>query len=693
MRPRGIGSLIILVVLVALAGGAGTARAVALRWSGPRLVDHAAPFGDPVRIASVSCPTATFCLGVGNFGTVVTAVGESPPKVVDSGIDGSASLASVSCPTTSFCVAVPWTVVRGTQLFRPNGSVLTTTDPTARKPVWRATSAPPRLDSVGCPTASLCLGLADRRADSLLSANPAGGASAWQPAFDASSVGSFACAPGGGLCVAPALDDTGDPLFATTTDPAGGPSAWTITPGGPGLVSLTCPSVALCVGFGQGQVLTSASPAAAGASWTVRRIPITSGGNLGIPVGVGCGSPSLASCIVAMPDGSVIVGGGSATAPTWTRSAVLDPHGFGSPGMDGANSVGCQPGATPNCLVSDQAGALVRVVAPGGSVAPTATATSAGGLTEVTGLSCPAVSLCVGVDNAGGVLSTRHPAGPASGWRRRVQPTAAAGLNAISCPSMSFCAAAGNDGRVLTSTSPGSGTWRSTKLPFAFPSNPSIPVDLEGIACPSRSLCVTTGSDTGQGNLFVSTHPNAGPNGWQELGPDYRTFDSLACASTTLCIAGGAAGELAVSTAPTQSWKLDQLRTYPNQPPGLAPPITVVACARTKLCLAGAHDGHLFASKNPAGGGPTFTNIKLSRKPIASLACRSAKLCTATDGTGRVWTSTNPTGPVSAWHAQTLDPDSRPLGLGHPTGLTALACAPSAICVAGDGVGHVFSSR
>jgi hypothetical protein len=324
--------------------------------------------------------------------------------------------------------------------------------------------------------------------------------------------------------------------------------------------------------------------------------------------------------------------------------------------------------------------------------------TSAGGLTAISGLACPSASLCVGVDPAGAVLRTNRPAGPGSGWSRRVQPAAAAsgpegltgptGLGSISCRSTRFCAAVGPQDTLLTSTTPATAAlWRVTKLPFQIEegSGGTVLEDLGEVSCASNTLCVSTGSSN---RLFVSTRPAAGPSAWRAFSLasfNYDTWTSVACPRTNFCIAGdNRNGRLAMSTAPSRSWRVTTLFRGGVH----APAITAVACAPSRLCLVGTATGALWRSTNPAGGVRTYTRVKLSRRDIVGLACRSVSLCLAIDALGRVWASTTPAGRVSTWHEKTLDFQTWPTIGGR---LSAVACAPRAVCLVGDGGGRVYS--
>ena len=154
-------------------------------WSGPTNIDSANP------LSSVSCPSASFCVAVDAQGNALTYNGSwSGPTNVD-----SAPLDSVSCPTASFCAAVAY-----------QGSVVTYNGTS-----W---SAPTNIDStddlssVSCATASFCAAV-DFSGNVLLSSL---------------LVVTTACLPSGTLNVT---------YSATTLSATGGnpPYTWKLVPG------------------------------------------------------------------------------------------------------------------------------------------------------------------------------------------------------------------------------------------------------------------------------------------------------------------------------------------------------------------------------------------------------------------------------------------------------------------------------
>jgi hypothetical protein len=94
----------------------------------------------------------------------------------------------------------------------------------------------------------------------------------------------------------------------TSTDPAGGAQAWNIQQLNLGypLRDISCPSISLCVAFGEigGSVVSSTNPTGSAAAWTATQVdpesPLTS---------LACPSPSF--CIASDQNGRVLIGTGT----------------------------------------------------------------------------------------------------------------------------------------------------------------------------------------------------------------------------------------------------------------------------------------------------------------------------------------------------------------------------------------------
>ena len=358
-----IGLLGVLLML-GFASEAAARSAAPLQWSSAKLVDHARPYGDPAEIGGVSCPSQSLCIGVGSHGTVVATRGATT-KVVNSGLDSYLVMHDVSCPTTKLCVAIA------------GNTVVSTTNPGATKPTWKQVRLKVGiglLATINCPTASLCVASADRRVWALTT-KPTGDASAWKPttlAAPGQFIGALGCARGSKLCVASISGGGGTGArFATTTNPAGGRNAWTMSAAPASATWISCPSTALCVGISYDDILASTNPSTGGGSWTAAPVLPT---GLGIALtAVDCASASR--CTAAVSDGTVLTSSDPAGgAAAWTRSGVIGPGAFGTSNQ---TAMACRPDAS--CLIPYIGGGLATV-----AFGPPATAALTGSLSGLT---------------------------------------------------------------------------------------------------------------------------------------------------------------------------------------------------------------------------------------------------------------------------------------------------------------------
>jgi hypothetical protein len=320
---------------------------------------------------------------------------------------------------------------------------------------WRQTTmpTPAGIAALSCQSASLCIG-ADTASNILISTNPTRGPMAWTiaPVFSAGTssegISGVSC-PSASLCVA--VDTAGTVL--ASTDPAGGPTAWTTVASDPGtqFTAISCPSVSLCVAAGGQTILTSTDPAPGGSAWI--STPLASGtvGSLSCP--------SVSLCVATNNPGRVM----TSTDPTggvkaWKYTSIPTETNDLNP----VSAVSC-PSASL-CVVAGGANGAVFTSTDPASGASSWTRAAIPG--DLTGVSCPSVSLCVGSDISGHVFTSTNPAGGASAWTTAgLYPNipSAATVAQVSCPSITLCVAIGPNGSFLTSTDPagGANTWTS----------------------------------------------------------------------------------------------------------------------------------------------------------------------------------------------------------------------------------------
>lgn len=261
-------------------------------------------------------------------------------------------------------------------------------------------------------------------------------------------------------------------------------------------------------------------------------------------------------------------------------------------------------------------------------------------------VSCATESLCVAVGYEGSVFTSTDPTGGANAWRVSDlnEGPGAAHLTGVSCPSASFCAAVsggygGSAGRVFTSTSPTGGNWRTIQLD-GFP-------DLRGISCATPSLCAAV---AGEGRVFVSDDPAAGPSAWHRAGsPTPRDLFAVSCVAATLCAAGDAGGNILTSTDPTGGGGFAMTNADGSVQ------ITGFACPTTSNCVGVTNNADVLTSTDPTGGSGawTFENLvpfeaegtggsSFVKNALFGASCASTSLCVLVGAESRIFTATDP---------------------------------------------------
>ena len=327
------------------------------------------------------------------------------------------------------------------------------------------------LLGISCPSASFCVAVGEL--DAIVStANPTGGASAWdeaRPTGEAESdcheyltppcqdprnrtIRGVSC-PSAQLCVAV----TGEGYVYSSTNPTGPGDAWRVADiDGTGrdthLLGVSCPTASLCVAvsgerYTSGKVLTSTNPTGGASAWTVTQLDES----LDLR-GVSCGTPTL--CVAVAQQGRMLV----STNPTGGASAWTE---LGTPGGPGdLQGVSCA--ADVLCVAGNAGGNMLTSTNP--TVASTWHETDGGSSVQVTGVTCLRSRQCVAVDNNGDVIISTDPTGGSGAWSQTklipyVQPASKLGeplngLFGVSCASSSFCALVAADGQIFTNTEP-----------------------------------------------------------------------------------------------------------------------------------------------------------------------------------------------------------------------------------------------
>ena len=310
--------VVLLAVLSAIfsATAFASADAAPLKWSAPERIDNQPPFED-VAAPRVTCPSTSLCVGVDDFGNVLTSTNPTGGagtwtwvRTCDARSFGN-GFTAVSCPSITLCVAVD-----------QDGNVTTSTNPTGGANAWSVGHVSPSdgFQSVSCPSTSFLHRDRWRRKSpatrpSASSTHPADGASAWQM-IEVGGGAAFSrlLLVHDALCCA--IDESGS--VYTSTNPTGGSSgSWAKAelPGTPTLNAVSC-AASLCVVGSESGVFTSTNPTGGTGAWTATAI--------GAVRGVSC--PKQASFCAAVKFNTVI----TSTNPTgglgaWSGSERLWP--------------------------------------------------------------------------------------------------------------------------------------------------------------------------------------------------------------------------------------------------------------------------------------------------------------------------------------------------------------------------------
>jgi hypothetical protein len=637
------------------------------------LVDSHAPYSEPGELATVSCPSTSLCVAFDANGNVLTSTDpaggastwSAPIHVGASNVNGQGGegFGAISCPTVSLCVRVDW-----------SGNVVASTNPTGGPSAW---TAPANIDpgvgdlmvGVTCSPGGLCVAF-DEQGNAIVSTNPTGGASAWSAPVQVLPEGlqAMSC-PSSTLCVGTGGYGAGNPGdVVTSTNPTGGASAWaSATVDGSNEISgISCPSVSLCVAIDNaGNVVTSTNPTGGAAAWTAAGLGV--GASL---QRISCPSTSLC---VAYDNGPRVFTSTNpaAGASAWSGPVLGDfPSAF-------PDDLSCASAAL--CVAADEGGNVVTTTTP---TAGAWTTTLVDGINPLKGISCPSASLCVGVDGAGNIATSTNPTSPASTWSdaSSVDPPGTLGydgdngLTGVSCPATTLCVAVDANGNVVTSSNPagGASTWHVANI-----ASDSLP----GVSCASATLCVAV--DSG-GSIYSSTNPAGGASAWQkQANVDSNGLSSVSCPTASLCVALSPLGDIATATNPTggaSSW------TIAKTGDGGFYVLGGLSCASASLCAAVDILGNVVTSTNPTGGASTWQTTKLetnSGQSLFGVSCPATTFCVIPDGTGNVLTATNPTGGPSAWNTTNIED-------GISTGLTGVSCPSASLCVATDSVGDAI---
>jgi hypothetical protein len=273
-----------------------------------------------------------------------------------------------------------------------------------------------------------------------------------------------------------------------------------------------------------------------------------------------------------------------------------------------------------------------------------------------------------------------HKAGAWS-WSSSAIPGAQTEIQGLSCPSVLLCvasgpvdlnAADGGTNNVFWTTSPGSGTWDTSPLENAVqPSLSAGPEPIPEVSCASTTFCALA---DGFANFWETNTPTGGGASWvQDTSPTGDAFVGLSCASAVCgaidvqghaialtndvvnniqpvfsaseglsaasisCESGGFCAAVAVDSGDF-AWTTSlinskwQTATFPHDQS-----LEFIDCPSTGLCLLSG--SKLYVSTNPGAGPSSFKAVK--GVTPGSISCAGASFCAVATGT-RIEVSTSP---------------------------------------------------
>ncbi len=547
---------------------------------------------------SVSCPTSTSCIAVGeDYGTgglqgiytsgtysggnwTWTTEAEITPDP-----NGFGYLDNVSCPTSSMCIAVgndddnlgvtsvgtysggSWTWTRETII--PIGS-------TGGADVY----------GISCPNSTTCVVVGSDDSGSeqgvVSSGTYSGGNWTWSPEVnltsDSSGVGYLTAVncPISTLCVAVGYDSDNDNISTIGTY-SGGSWTWT-TEATSGLTNFNANDLELgvfCYDFSDCVMVGGVTPSQGEASqgtisggnitWNNQNIPLDSTGN-GSVSAVGC--PSSTTCIAIQSESTdgynspvPVYSIGTLTGNSWTwtpDTAILGDTSGGSTlnSMSCPTSIMCVATGINN---NNQSIYSVGTLSGGNwTWMPEASiASDSHGVGWLYALSCPTSTMCiaVGTDNYRGIDTVGTLSGGNWTWTTEADMTAntfaSESFTGIDCVSSTSCIAIGEDGfqdsYTVGSYSGGNWTW-STEVDIA--SDPSGYGAsgygaITGISCTSTIMCIAVGSDGNQQGISAVGTYSGGNWTWSTEAPILSDssgtgiLNSINCLSSGLCVAVG----------------------------------------------------------------------------------------------------------------------------------------------------------
>jgi hypothetical protein len=381
IRPRWALALIAVAAAVlalsSVAGAAGTTYSVKWAKSVPLLNPNDGGGFDSAACAPTVAAKTLFCI-VGDVRGDVFATLHPAQKAsvwLRRYIDPKTAITGVSCPSAQLCVAVD-AAGRVMHSTNPIGSTADWSKPARVNPTAATGGGFAGFSAIDCPTTTFCVAIDNGASNQIATTtNPTGPASAWTLTTVGNGVllDSVSCA-GTTLCLV-----AGSNIYYST-QPTGGASAWKATAAlsssNSVVSSLACNTGKLCIGVGYGNAaagLSVASSAPSSTTWSqaiVGADPPAQGASL--VDSVAC--PERNFCI-AVDGASNAYTSGTPVRGAWSNARPLKKNSQSTVSQLACNSM--------VCIDADNRGTVTYGAIHGGA-APSTTTTGTGTTTSTT---------------------------------------------------------------------------------------------------------------------------------------------------------------------------------------------------------------------------------------------------------------------------------------------------------------------
>lgn len=208
------------------------------------------------------------------------------------------------------------------------------------------------------------------------------------------------------------------------------------------------------------------------------------------------------------------------------------------------------------------------------------------------GLTCPTATTCFARAATPQSTTFYGTTDGGTSWQARGTIASDIEMKSLACPSVEDCYCGGD--YALGRSTDGARTWHISRF-FAWGSWCSgeiICVEFDDISCPSPSTCFAAGCCGGSGGVNDVIEATAdGGRTWKRhliLLAQLGRIEALSCPSSTVCMAVGWAGRLAMTTDGGNTWQAGRI-TGPF-------PFSALACPGATVCYAAGYLGRLMGT-------------------------------------------------------------------------------------------------